>query len=235
MVGEARFDGILAWSSWPREQVAHLLPPGLRLAIPASGPQEQHPVLLVMGRQYDTAVIYGGIRLAADVTYDESMLAVPFVCRVSRRRLHTFVALMLSGDRRATWSGNVHYGFAKRPGRCDRFGDVVAGVADDVGLVMSAALRSDDASAVGMNGETPAVAIPRLFEAPVIGQRVDGSFVASYFTWDLGDAVVRPRGMRVLLGANLGLLPSAVEVGPQAGLQVRGMVWRLGWPDQPLF
>lgn len=236
IVGQAFFDGVIGWAAWPRAHVARLLPGDLELAPPNLGPPDRHPLLVAMGRQRDTAVVYGGVQFDVAVGYDECMLSVPFVRRMGGKQLHTFVALMVSGDRRATWSGNTHYGFGKRMGRIERFGDVWTATQDEGGLTMYAAMNPVDDWVRGPESASPSIrSIPRLFDAPVIGRRADGTYVASYFEWNLDHAVVRRVGLRLFFTSGVGLEPREVQIPPESGIELRGMRWRLGWPESPMF
>jgi hypothetical protein len=177
--------------------------------------------------------MYGGVRFDVGVAYDECMLSLPFVRRRGGRQLHTFVAFMVSGDRRATWSGNTHYGFAKRMGRVDRLGDVWTARAALGGPVIHGASHPVAAWRRGTDSAPPAArSITRVFDAPVLGRRKDGSYVASYFAWDLADALVRPTRLRCFVTSGE---EDAVDVTTDEALDVQGMRWGLGWPERPVF
>lgn len=235
-VGEAWFDGVVVSVAWPRSIASALLPPGWSLAAAAAPETSTHPILLLFGRQRDTAVLFAGMALPTDVDYDEAIVLVPFVRHRAGRLLHVFAPRMYSGDARATWSGNAHYGFGKRPGAISRLGRSLAVTDRDGALVMSLTVHERgawcraDATAVAPEVD----ALGRLAALPVVGRRGDGRDVASYFDWSFACAELRPVWGSV--SVEHALAPGRGSVAPPdaavtRGVEVRRLRWRLSWPE----
>jgi hypothetical protein len=233
-VGEAWFDGIVLFATWSRAAAAAALPPDWRPAARASGPGGDHPLVVLVGRQRTTSVLFAGLTVPTDADYDEAMVAVPFTRHRAGRLLHTFVPLMYASDARALWSGNAHYGFAKRPGRVGRYGRTLA-VTDEGGTLVMHAIVHDAppwCAAADRSVADQVEALRQLGTMPVVGRRADGRDVVSYFDWSLEDAEVRPIAASFEVDAPLhpGLSP-AEDPGGLRGLEVRGLRWRLSWPE----
>jgi len=232
-VGEAFFDGYLVVSTLPRDAAAALLPRGWVLAASRSEDTGRHPVVFAAGRQHATSVLFGGLALPTDADYDEVMVAVPFVRTERDLALHVAVPRMFCGDARATWSGNVTYGFGKIAGGLEQLGNVVA-VTDGTGALhlqlLVEPLGPWGAAGAGETDEALAD-LCRTFSLPIVGRRFDAVDVRSYFEWDLSRAVVRSIVAAVTSepSSAVGLEPAATTA-PCTGYEVRGMRWRLSWP-----
>lgn len=233
-VGEAWFDGIVVFATWSRAAVAALLPPEWIAATDASIPADGHPVAFLAGRQHTTAVLFAGARLPTHADYGEAMMLLPFVHHRTDRFLHSFVPFMYSGDARATWSGNAHYGFAKRTGAVERLGRSVVVTGADARLVIHATIHeagpwcaSPDASA------TPRLtALQMLGRCPVVGRRHDGRDIVSYFDWNLDHATVRPIMTTLSIddAGAVGVSQNGRLSTEESAVEVRGLRWRLSWP-----
>jgi hypothetical protein len=232
-VGEAWFDGVLVWTTWTRAEVAEMLPPGWIPARSTSDANDEHPVVFAIGRQRNTAVLFGGLSLPSDADYDEAMIAVPFVRHEAGRHLHTYVPRMYATDARAIWAGNTYYGFGKRMATFERLGRTLA-VSDERGLVLQALSTETRRWPNGANStDLPMlVGLHEAFRLPILGVTSDGREIASYFDWGLDDRPRRLLDVVVMIEATLaaGLAPRTCTAATDAAVQVRRMRWRLTWP-----
>jgi hypothetical protein len=231
--GQAAFNGCIAVCSWPRAEVAALLPPELVLAGGDAPGRERHPVVFVFGEHTEGATLFGGLTFALGVDYHEFALAVPFVRHRAGRFLHTFVPRMYASFFPAAWAGNTHYGLAKAMATMGWHGPQFVITAPDGALLLHASIEAAGAWQAAALGAWPALlALRQAFALPIAGRRNDGSYVASYFGWDFTEALVRPIDAAVAIDAPLvdGITPrwcSALDAG---AFEVRRMLWRLSWP-----
>jgi hypothetical protein len=234
-VGEAWFDGVLVWTAIRRDVLDRVLPTGWQPAHNLSPHGELHPLVVVLGRQRHTSILFGGLPLPSDAEYDEVMLAVPFVWHVRHRRLHTFIPRMYSQDPRATWSGNAQYGFGKRMGRIERLGGLSVAVDEHDRCVLHCSARpvtswtrSNDEQQGSLAGVVSAMS-----RLPIVGVRYDGSEVESYFAWGLAGAWTRRAHARLTVHRALaaGLDEASVSADAALALDLRDMRWRLSWPQ----
>src|SRR5262249_54831100 len=112
-VGQADFDGAIAFCNWRRDDVARLIPAELELAPNVSTAPDLHPLVFLFGEQTAGATLFGGVTIPLGVRYHEFGLAIPFVKHRTGSDLHIFVPRMYSSYEPATWAGNAHYGFGK--------------------------------------------------------------------------------------------------------------------------
>jgi hypothetical protein len=91
--GQARFSGCIAFTNWSRDEVAALLPPELTLAPNATAP-DVHPVMFVFGDQADGALLFAGLPVPPQITYQELGIVVPFVRHRGGPHLHNWVPRM---------------------------------------------------------------------------------------------------------------------------------------------
>jgi hypothetical protein len=233
-VGQATFNGGVAVTSWPRGDVAGLLPRGLALATNVSPTPEAHPVVFIFGEQTCGAVRVGGYPFPVGRDYLELCVAVPFVRHVQGRYLHTFIPRMYATYLPAVWNGNAHYGFSKRLARISWDGSLYV-VTTTAGVLLLHTevepVKGSDPAAVPPNF----AAMREMFSLPVVGRKQDGSYVASYFEWDFDTAVVRAADAVVSIDEPFleGLTPRRCPDAPSGSFDVRGMVWRLSWPSPP--
>lgn len=233
-VGEAWFDGIVLFTTWSAADVVAFLPPEWRPAADAFPAADGHPVVFLLGRQRRASILFAGMRLPTDADYDEAMVAVPFAQHRAGRLLHTFIPLMYTSDARATWSGNAHYGFGKRPGAIARFGRSLA-VTDERGALVLHVIVHETGTwlpAGNVSVAEPVDALRTLGELPVVGRRADGRDVVSYFGWSLRRAELR--SIHASLSIDEAAAPGLVASGGRSGLrgvEVHGLRWRLSWPE----
>jgi hypothetical protein len=226
--GQATFDGAVVTTHWPRTEVERLLPPELELAPSAS---DLHAVLFTFGDQTRGTVVFGGSWFQVGTLYREFGIAIPFVRRRGGRNLHLYVVRMFSDSYPAYWYGNASYGLGK----------VMATLAWD-GRRFAATTAEDDplthADVEPVEPWRPAAeargfAVLRAALAlPIAGRRDDGTFVSSYFRWEIDEAEVRPAHASVSVDAPLvdGVPRRRLTGVPGGTFAVRGMLWRITWP-----
>jgi len=231
--GQARFSGCIAFTNWPRDEVAALLPPELTLAPNATAP-DVHPVMFVFGDQADGALIFAGLTVPTQITYQELGIVVPFVHHRGGPYLHSYVPRMYSSYFPAVWHGNAHYGFSKELARMRWQGPVFLATAEDGSLLLHAETEAAGDWSPGARCDAPNFDAMRAVVAlPVLGRRDDGTYVRSYFGWDFRDATVRPSDSCVSIDAPVltGLRPRLCHDTASGTFEVRGMTWRLSWPS----
>jgi hypothetical protein len=233
-VAETRFSGSIVTTAWPRETVERLLPPGLRLARQQSTPRAAHPVVFIFGEHDLSAVRFASLRITTGVTFPELVIAIPFVRRKDENA-SLFLSQVFSGEPVVTWSGNVHYGFAKRMVPMERLGDSFV-VKDERGaLLVHATTEPVGAWQGAEDANLPGLAsLTSLGRLPVLGYRADGIWVSCRFDWRFTGTRVRPVCAIVSIDSPLG-----DQLGPQVcyakavdSFDVRGMGWLLSWPDR---
>lgn len=237
-VGQADFNGCIAFCNWPKEDLAAVLPADLELAVNTSSTPELHPVAFIFGEQTEGATIFGGLTFPMGVNYHEFALAIPFVRHRRGRNLHTFVPRMYSSFAPATWAGNAHYGLAKDMAAMRWQGPLFVIAAPDDTLLFHASVEPAGEWTPGPTAALPNFAAMRaVFDLPVVGRRGDGTYVTSYFGWDFGGAHVRPARAWVSIDAALadGVAPRWSATLASATFEVRRMVWRLSWPGRCQF
>ncbi len=232
-VGQAVFNGCIAFCNWPADDVAAIVPPELELAVNASESPAVHPVVFLFGEQTEGATIFAGITFPLGVRYHEFAFAIPFVVHRRLRSVHTFVPRMYSSFYPATWAGNAHYGLAKQMTAMEWTGSrfAVAGPQD---------ARPFDAS-VEPAGEWMAgarctldhfLAMQTVFAYPVMGRRDDGTYISSHFGFDFPAARVRSAHAQLSVDPTLarGVPRRTCSSLPSATFEVAGLMWRLSWP-----
>ncbi len=134
----------------------------------------------------------------------------------------------------ATWNGNTHYGFAKETARMYWHGSVFVIRTETGTLLLRAAVETtaDWTSAISCALPNFA-AMQAVFSLPVLGRKANGTYVGSCFGWDFGNAVVRPADACISIDAPLiaGLTPRRCDDVSSGTFEVRGMIWRLSWPQ----
>jgi hypothetical protein len=236
--GQAAFNGSIAVCNWARAAAAAALPADIELAPAARPGVAAHPVVFVLGEQTQGATIFGGLTFPMGVDYHEILLAIPFVKHRRGTNLHVLVARMYASFFPAIWAGNAHYGFGKRMATMR-----VDGARYDVtmpdGTRLAHAVRQPLGAwcAAAQCDLRNFAAMRAMFTLPVLGRREDGSYVASYFDWDFAGARVRPARVTVAIERELapGFLPRACCAVPDGAFEVRGMIWRLSWPQRCRF
>jgi hypothetical protein len=227
-VGQSTFQGYVAVTTWPRQEVTRLLPRGLTLVQSAGETASCHPVAFVFGRHVDTVRLFAGVAFPGSPAYSELGMAVPFVTGRGGRMPHLYMARMYASFAPAVWAGNMYYGFSKELADVDWYGPIFV-VARPAGALLLHVLVGHSASTAN-RGDFEAVR--GLFGLPVLGCRADGALVSSHFDWDVREARIRPAHVSISLdGAVLpGLAPRLVDALPGATFAVDGMRWQLSWP-----
>ena len=237
-VSQARFDGHITFSNWPREDVAKLLPPDLELCPNTSATPDIHPVAFIFGDQTQGAMLFGGFNFSLGVHYQELGMAIPFVKHRHGQYLHMYMVRMYSSYAIATWNGNFHYGFSKEMARLWWQGPVYIVTTENDVLLLHASVEAAGEWSGGDSCALPNFAAMRaIFALPVVGRKSNGAYVCSYFGWDFGEALVRPADACVAIDAPFveGLTPRECHDAPSGTFQVRGMCWNLSWPSSCRF
>ncbi len=234
-LAQADFDGVIVFTSWERDVLAHALPAGWRLGHNASAHPELHPLVFIFGIQSRTALLWGRYGVPRDVAFGEMLVAIPFVVHERGSHLHVHVVRAYSADPVSTWSGSINYGLAKYPADAEWFGRTFTVTARGGPMLFHATVDAGD--------EWRAETLPELaaacesFLLPVVGVRVDGSLVSSYFDWDFSRAFVRRARAVGSIDAPLarGLQPRVCHGSDAGTFEIRGMRWRVTWPGPCVF
>jgi hypothetical protein len=226
-----RFRGCIVRCDLPRDDVGRILPPGLRLAAGSPRASRRHPVVFIFGDHDGSAVLFASLRIPTGVRFHEMVIAVPFV-RAEGADEHVYLPRVFSTEPVVTWSGNAHYGYAKRMVPMEWLGDTYV-VSDEAGALLAHAV-------VEPHGVWEPAATSRLvtFPAalagmPVLGCREDGGLVRSHFEWDFRESWMRPlrASMRVEAPLARGIEPGTYDAAETDAVEVAGMSWRLSWPE----
>lgn len=233
-VGEATFNGCVAVCDRPRREIERWLPRGMRLTeAPRSDPAD-HPLVFLFGEQTRGTIHFGGVPFPLGIRYDEFALFVPNVELGASSRLHTFVARMYSSYFPAVWSGNAHYGFAKALARMRWRGTEFSLTPPDGRVAVRAVVeRRAEWRRAAISPSRARSTLELLTRLSALGIRRDGNVMRSRFHFGLDRAQVRE------VDAEIGV-ETAIVAGQPTGiyraaernaLEVRGMSWRLGWPE----
>jgi hypothetical protein len=231
-VGQAQFNGVVAFTNWPRGEVEAILPAGLELAANEVAPA-WHPVAVICGEQTEGAVIMAGFTVPTGIRYHEFGIGVPFVRHGGDRALHIYIPRMYSSYFPAVWNGNAHYGFAKKLARMVQSGTDLAAFDEDETPLVRAEIEPAGEWLPG--ARCPLANFERMravFAFPVIGRRADGRYVCSRFDWAFNGALVRRVEAYISIDALLapGLTPRRCRSATEGAFEVSGMRWRLTWP-----
>jgi hypothetical protein len=235
-MGEARFDGCIVFTNWPRPEVERLLPPELQLAANTSGLSDVHPVAFMFGALRQTTILLAGIAIPTGVEYHELLMAIPFVIHRRGRYLHTYIARMFSSAPASVFVGNTYYGFAKSLATMRWQGPIFLVTGAGGALLLHAAVEPGNGRSRGNTGPTANLAaMEEALTLPLLGRRADGSLVCSYFAFDFSGGGVGPADAYVSIDALLlpGLSPRRRYDPDSGSVQIRDAVWRLSWPLPP--
>ncbi|TMA80520.1 MAG: hypothetical protein E6J72_08010 [Deltaproteobacteria bacterium] len=230
-VAEARFEGVIVCTRWPRPDVMPILAPGLSLGRNATAEAHLHPVAFVFGMQSDAALIVGGVTVPSGARFPELMIAVPFVRRHEDTNLHVFIPRVYSSDQLSTWSGTANYGLGKQLADMRWLSRTFTVAARGGPLLLHATVESE-------GDWRPFDRVPGLtattdvFRRPALGRRHDGTDVRSYFDWRPYGATARPARAVLSIDAPLGpgLVPRICHGIGGETFAVRDMRWRISWP-----
>lgn len=237
-VGGAVFHGHVALWSWPAEEAQRLLAPGLLLdPAPPEPPLAagEHPVLFVHGEQTRGTNFFAGIPLRSGLAYHEAGFLVPFVRRAGTETLLTVVPRMYASFFPPVWHDAAYYGLGKELAAFHREGRLAVWTAENGRLLVELAAEPRGPWQPSAACTLPVLAlIHRAVALPVVGRMRDGTLVGSHFSWDFRPAAVREADSFVQLhaGALVGVRSRACADVPHGTIEVRGMVWRLGWPGR---
>jgi hypothetical protein len=234
-VAEADFDGVVVFTNWRRSEIIRGLPPGLRPGLNISSTPDIHPLAFVFGTQSRAGLIFGGVSLPTAVQFHELVIAVPFVRHEDGRNLHVFVPRIYSGDVVSTWSGNAQYGLSKQLAEFRSFAATYAVSARGGPLLLHATVEPTGQWSSCRDLVPPDLcAVTEVFRLPILGRRSDGTEACSYFAWDLRHASARRVRAVVSIDAPLGagLDPGVFHGVESSTFEVRGMRWRVSWPQR---
>jgi hypothetical protein len=232
-VAATRFAGAIAWCELPRDDVAKMIPHALRLPPPPRTRGDRHPVVFIFGQHDRSAVVFASLTVRTGARFHEMVVGVPFVHGPDGAGPSLFVSRVFSGEPVATWSGNAHYGYAKRLVPMEWLGDTFV-VSDEGGTLLAHVAVEpaggwERAANSALQAHTATMALSRL---PVLGQRPDGQLVRSRFEWSFADGWTRALRASVHIDAPLGPgLACGVHHAAGDSVEVSGMGWRLSWPE----
>lgn len=232
--GVARFDGCVVVTRLPRDRVAALLPGDLELAPGDETPPAEHSVIFVLGRQRDAAFLVVGRRIPFPVAYGEFALAIPAVRHRHSRRLHTYVPRMVSSYFPATWTGNEYYGLGKQMGNVVRDGELVLLTDEAERLLLHVVVEPQGPWLATPEATDPLLAAVRAaFALPIAGRKSSGSWIGCRFEWEFDAAEVRSIDSTLVVDQPFvpGLAPGCHAGVAAESFEVRGMSWRLSWPE----
>jgi hypothetical protein len=231
-VSRAVFNGAIVCTTAPRCAVERALPGELRLASGAAD-SDWHPVLFIIGDQTRGASRVGGIEVEWGTTYQELVVAVPFVLPRRNGGLSVYAAAMFSNYYAPNWWGRVAFGYDKRLATLERWGPIQALTTPQNGLVFQIALEAPGPwQPADTTAEGCVAALRRMAALPWIGRKPNSRFVRSFSRWSFEGAQTRPVEAQPVLHHPIvhGLPTGRYEALRDASLEVRGMTWWLSWP-----
>ncbi len=230
-VAETRFDGAIVSCLAPSDVVGALIPRTLHLERPADVPQGRHPLVFVFGEHRASRVFFASLTLETGVRFLEFLVAVPFVRHGGC--LAVFLPRVFAGEAITTWSGNAHYGYSKRMVPMEWLGNTFIVTDHDRTLLAQATVEElgEWRPADGIRGTAPVMDVGRL---PVLGRLADGSLMISAFDWSFDGATARSLRASVTVNEIPALegTPPVASGHASGSLAVRGMRWRLTWPER---
>jgi hypothetical protein len=233
-VGQARFNGCIAFTGWLRPEVEALLPPELQLVGDRTG--DLHPILFMFGEQASGAMLFGGFTLPTGPPYQELAVVIPSVMHRAVPEAHIYVPRMYASYFPAVWSGNVYYGLGKAMARLGWEGSVFVVREGDGAPLLHVEVEAVGHWSPGCAGEPDGLPAMRAVLAhPVLGRTADGSYVSSRWGCDFSEAQVRPSDCRISIDAPLlpGLTPRRCRGAVPGAFEVRSMLWKVSWPSRP--
>lgn len=227
-----RFHGCIVQCNVPREDVEHILPPGLRLDPRRRRTPGRHPLVFIFGDHDRSAVLFASLRLPTGVSFREMVIAVPFVLADGDETPAVYLPRVFSTEPVVTWSGNAHYGYGKRMVPIEWLGGTWV-VSDEAGALLAHAVVEPDGPWERAAASPLATLATTLAAMSVIGCRNGGGLVRSHFEWDLRESWLRPLSASVSVHASLGrgIEPGAYESTEAGSIEVSDMRWRLSWPE----
>lgn len=236
-VGEAIFNGHIAVWAWSVDDVRRVLAPGLELVPPPFGPTippEHHPVIFVHGEQTRGTNFFAGIPLRSGLAYQEGGFFVPFV-RMRGGRLSTAVPAMYADFFPPVWHGEAHYGYGKQLVAFREEGPLRVCLSAEGRVLLELAAEPRGPWYRAASCVEPLMAfVQAATSLPVVGWTREGGFIGSHFLWRFADAHVRAADSSVELHAGM-MAGAARRTCPDVTdgtIEVRGMIWRLGWPGR---
>jgi hypothetical protein len=207
-----------------------MLPANVRLD-PVPGHARRHPLLFIFGENDGSAVVFASLTLPTGRRFHEMVIGVPAV-RGPDGISGVFVPRVFSGEPVSTWSGNAHYGFAKRLVPMEWLGDTFVVSSETGGLLAHIVVQASGSWEPAAGSRLPAFATAEdLGRQLVLGRRPDESLVRSHFDWNFTDAWVRPVRASITIDESLGCGLEPAAAVDAAGIEVSRMGWRVSWPE----
>jgi hypothetical protein len=204
----------------------------MRLGDPPGAPPERHPLIFVFGEHDGSAVLFASLSLPTGVRFHEMVIAVPWIHVAGDVAPAVYLPRVFTTEPVITWSGNAHYGYAKRMVPIERLGSAYV-VSDESGALLTHAIV-EPAGAWQAAAMSDLTAFPAAFAAmPVLGAREGGSVVRSHFEWTFDRSWVRPVHASVSVDAPLGrgIEHDMLSGSAPQSVEVWDLGWRLSWPE----
>lgn len=200
--GQSTYDGTMMVALLDRSLVKQVLAPGLDLAVCNLPGATVHPVILLLGKQYDLCYLINGTTVSANATpYTELILIVPFTVQPPGTKWHNFVVRMYLDNPEAIIIGDAIYAYAKLPGTFSTQG-TTSTVQFNAGTVFQCDVTPGAAASVAPGATLPPgfAEIQKIFEMPMLGYfgvnppafLPGWRFSCSYFEWDYSNAFAAP-------------------------------------------
>lgn len=191
------------WSA-PRAVAASMLPPGLGLAPQNITGPDEHPVVFLLGREWDVSVHVGPFK-ARDCQYLEFLLAVPFVARKSGTTAMPGPFVFMPRLFLDNWPFVVagwFYGYAKRRARVQSPPDGY-GIQSLLLGTPSLSARFEDRGPWGPVGDYPnASHLTPVFHLPFVGRGPFGSFIYSDLDFHMDRSRIQPVAAQIRIEAS---------------------------------
>lgn len=231
-VSRAVFNGAIVWAAASRSMLERAIPGELRLAS-AGSDTDWHPLLFILGDQTCGASRVAGIDVEWGTTYQELVVAVPFVVPRRSGSLSVYAGVMFSSYYAANWWGRVAYGYDKGLAAFERRGPIQTVTTPQRGLVFQVALEPRGPwKPAGTTSPSRLSPLERVAALPWIGRKPSGRFARSFSRWSFEDAETRPVEAQAILHQPIvhGLPTGPYDALDDASIEVRGMTWWLSWP-----
>ncbi|MBI3782824.1 MAG: hypothetical protein HY270_05415, partial [Deltaproteobacteria bacterium] len=170
----------------------------------------------------------GSLPIVAAPDYSEMLIGVAGVRLRKAATPFVYIARGYSNSALTVFNGNQFYGFTKQPARF-WWQEPFCLITDGAERLLWQVQIEGKGTPTGSQAWRKLAAI---FRQPILGRIANGSFVVSYFDWDLSGGSCREAMLR---DADEG---SAIAQAtqrewtslPQAGVMLSRLRWRLSWP-----
>jgi hypothetical protein len=240
--GQATYLGRVIFLHLARTTVDDVLPEELELApnLSATLP-ERHPVVLLVGHQTETQLVYPFWTPDVGEDYREVILMIPFVRKTGGYYWHNYIVRMYLEDFEATVLGNQYYGLQKIQADFAETPDTLEVILNSISMFTLKATPNGDwlSDAEAEAALSNYTQMKEIVGMPILGRldyMIGKPFICSYFEWMLDEAQVRPitatarfvqpfvTGMASWQA--LGDIPSVAE----GAWEIEELRWRIGYP-----